>query len=134
MVDIPIKTIPHRIVSRRLTTCNVTEDGKAIRLDFTERTGDPVSIELPFEQAESVVMTLPRLLSSAVRGQTGSADMRYVFWLGQWSLEPAMDQKCLILTMRTPDGFEVAFGVPFEACQAMGWALKHDGDAAVDGD
>jgi hypothetical protein len=102
---------PFRIVSRQLTTCSVIEGGKTICFDFVRQAGESVSIEMPFDQAESIVMTVPRLLSAALKMQTGDAQARYVFSVGNWSLELAKDQNYRILAVRTPDGFEVAFAI-----------------------
>jgi hypothetical protein len=121
----------YRIVSRQLTTCSVTEGGKTIGLNFVGQAGEPVSIEMPFDQAESIVMTLPRLLSAALKMQTHDAQARYVFSVGNWSLELAKDQNCRILTLRTPDGFEVAFAISCETSAAMGSALTGGNEAAL---
>jgi len=119
-----------KIVSRQLTTCTVIEGGKTIRFDLLGQAGEPVSIEMPFDQAESIVMTIPRLLSAALKMQTGDNRARYVFSVGNWSLELAKDQNYRILGVRTPDGFEVALGISFETSVAMGSALTCGGEAA----
>ena len=92
--------------------------------------GEPVSVAFPFRQAASVMMTMPRLLSKALKEQTQSDTSRYVFMLGRWSIE-STEQPCLIMTLTTDDGFEVSFGIPFETCRAMGWALKEEGAKAT---
>jgi hypothetical protein len=122
-----MKPRAREIVSSQLTTCNVIKDGKAIRLDLVEATGDLVSIEFPFDQASSIIMTLPRVLSAALKVQTGRTDMVYVFTLGKWSLQRESDQKGNILTLRTLDDFEISFDLPAEARRAMGWTLLQDG-------
>jgi hypothetical protein len=119
------------IVSSRLTNCNVIKNGEAIRLNFVEQMGDPVSVELPFEQAASFILTLPRLLSTALKAQTGSNEMRYVFPLAHWLVERSGDQKTVMLTLRTPDGFEACFGVPLEACRRLGSALGDAPEAVI---
>lgn len=63
-----------------------------------------MSIEMPFSQAESLVMTIPQLLSIALKMQTGDAQARYVFSVGAWSLESAKENH-RILSLRTPDCF-----------------------------
>jgi len=117
------------IISSGLTTCDATEDGQIIRLDFLDEAGEPVSVAFPFRQAAGVMMTLPRLLSKALRQQTRDDTSRYVFSLGRWSIESS-EEPCLIMTLATDDGFEVSFGIPFETCRAMGWALKEEGRKA----
>ncbi|MEZ2128802.1 MULTISPECIES: hypothetical protein [unclassified Sinorhizobium] len=121
----PMKTNCSRIISRQLTTCGGADGGKTIILGFMKDSGGPVSLEMPFDQAASLVMTLPHLLSSALKLQTGEAKARYVFSIGEWKLESAQDPNFLILTMQTPDGFEVAFAVPVAMCEAMGKSLTH---------
>ncbi len=74
-------------------------------------------------------MTLPTLLTQALRQQTGNDDARYVF--GLRSLENAEGQACLIATLKTTDGFEVSFGIPFDACRSLGWNLYQGAERAV---
>jgi hypothetical protein len=124
------KNALYRIVSNQLTTCSVIESGKTICFDFVGQGDASVSIEMPFNQAESIVMTIPRLLSAALRMQTGDCQARYVFSLGDWSLESVEDPNYRILAVRTPDGFEVAFAISFETSKAMGSALTHASEAA----
>jgi hypothetical protein len=112
-----------KIRSEKLTTCRVAADGGEVGLEFVDATGEPVRLEMPVEQAESLIMTLPQLLACALRQRTGDQDARYVFGLGEWAIESAEDQACLIATLKTPDGFEVCFSIPFEACRSLGWNL-----------
>jgi hypothetical protein len=109
--------------SESLTTCRVAADGGEVGLGFVDSSGAAVRLDLPVEQAESLIMTLPQLLACALRQRTGDQDARYVFGLGEWAIESAKDQACLITTLKTPDGFEVCFGIPFEACRSLGWNL-----------
>ena len=69
-------------------------------------------------------MTLPRLLSKAVRARTGDPQARFVFRIDQWMLEGTHDAQCLLVTLKTADGFEVTFGIPFSHCQTLGDALN----------
>jgi hypothetical protein len=112
-------------------TCGVLEDGEAVRLDLKDRSGRPVSLQFPIEQAEALVMTLPQLLTRALRLRTGNEDARCVFPLGQWLVEAAAEEDCLIVTLKTVDGFEVSFGVPFDTGRALGWALSHDAEPSI---
>jgi hypothetical protein len=121
-----------KISSRKLTSCRVTEDGETVELDLADRSGAAVSVQLPFEQAEAIAMTLPHLLTRAVKKRTGSEEARYVFGLGEWSIEDTREGNCLIVTLKTADGFEVSFAIPFEACQALGWSLKHEAEVATE--
>ena len=119
-----------KIRSSQLTTCRVANDGSNVGLEFLDQSGATVTVELPLDQAEAVIMTLPHLLARAVRRQTGDQDARYVFGLHEWALEGAKDQECLIATLKTTNGFEVCFGIPFEACKSFGWNLQRGADRA----
>ena len=89
-------------------------------------------MELPLDQAEAVVMTLPHLLARAARRRTGNDEARYVFGLHEWAIENTKDDNCLIATLKTTNGFEVSFGIPFEACRSFGWNLQHSASEAID--
>jgi hypothetical protein len=119
------------VTSSRLTTCSVVQDGRAVRLEFLDGDGQPVSVEFPFDQAESIIMTLPQMLSKALQRRTHDESARYVFSLGRWSIE-SCDQKSLIATLATDDGFQVSFTIPFDACRAIGHALRHEGGCGVE--
>ena len=119
------------VTSSRLTTCTVVKEGRAIRLEFLDGDGHPASIEFPFEQAESIVMTLPQMLAKALQRRTHTPSSRYVFSLGGWSIE-SCDQRSLIATLSTGDGFQVSFAIPFEACRAIGHALRHEGQSGME--
>jgi hypothetical protein len=112
----------------KLTTCKALDDGETVKLEFLDEDGNPKSLLLSFEDAESIAMTSPRLLTQAVKAQTGQDNARYVFALGQWLLEGVEDHQSLILTLATVDGFEVSFRIPHATCRALGWSLQHDAD------
>jgi hypothetical protein len=120
-----------KIRSQRLTTCRIAADGNDVGLEFLDQAGVAVTVELSLEQAEAVVMTLPHLLARAVKQKTGDDSARYVFGLHGWSIESAKDQDCLLTTLATTNGFEVCFGVPFEACRSLAMNLLSSvGEAA----
>ena len=121
-----------RILSRELTTCTVSSDGKAVELGFLDWSAKSVFLQLTFDQAQSIVMTLPHLLSQALKKRTGSENSRYVFRIGSWSIEGAENQDCLIVTLATADGFEVSLGIAFDACRQLGANLHDRGEKAVE--
>jgi hypothetical protein len=55
--------------------------------------------------------------------QTGDDTARYVFTLNQWRLEAAADSR-LIITLGTPDGFEVSFCMTIDECGELARALR----------
>jgi hypothetical protein len=120
-----------KITSSRLTTCGVTADWETVELEFVDQSGTATTLQLPLDQAEAVVMTLPHVLAYALKRRTGKPDARYVFGLGEWCIEDTRDQDSLIVTLKTTDGFEVSFGIPFEAGRALGFSLQHEAQAAI---
>ena len=46
--------------SEKLTTCRVAADGGGVGLEFLDSSGNRGALELPVEQAESLIMALPR--------------------------------------------------------------------------
>jgi hypothetical protein len=70
-------------------------------------------------------MTLPHLLSRALKAQHhGDGSVRAVFPLSEWRLEAAAGSKDFILTMMTPDGFEVAFSLSAPAIAQITSAVE----------
>src|SRR5262245_43320606 len=120
-----------KIVSQSLTTCNVIGDGDGFSLNLINAAGHEVSLVLSFEQAQSIVMTLPMMLTRALRAKSGNDNARYVFPMGSWTLESTVDGGCLIATLTTTDGFEASFGIPFAVCQELGAALECGGRIAL---
>lgn len=103
--------MPNEMEARSLTTCDVAPDGNAVHLRFEDTKGQPGALTLPTACIQQLVMTLPHLLSKAIRTQTGDESLRAVFPLGAWHIEAQAGTPNFILTMMTPDGFEVAFSL-----------------------
>jgi hypothetical protein len=120
-----------KIASSKLTTCGVAADWETVELEFLDQSGAATTLQLPLDQAEAVVMTLPHVLAYALKRRTGQHDARYVFGLGEWCIEDTRDQDSLIVTLKTTDGFEVSFGIPFETGRALGFSLQHEAKAAI---
>jgi hypothetical protein len=107
------------IESAQLTTCDVTRDGEIVRLKFMDTSGNSVVLKLPFAQAGSLTMTLPHLLTKALKARHGEEGSRFVFPLGDWVLEGVADGRTVIVTLKTTDGFEVSFVVPLDRCRSL---------------
>jgi hypothetical protein len=117
-----------------LTTCGITQEGHVVRLDLVDERGGDVSVELSFEQAEAIAMTLPSLLTCALQALTGKESSRYVFPLEHWAVEQFGDCTGLLLTLATEGGFQVCFGVPAEACRGLRSVLAKGFDRSGDPD
>jgi hypothetical protein len=116
-----------------LTTCQVAPDGYHVRLNFEDALGRPNTMRLTSACVHQLAMTLPHLLSKALQAQHGDRSLRAVFPLGDWRLEAAAGSKDLILTMMTPDGFEVAFSLGAPAIARMMTAFEEHRSMAEQG-
>ncbi len=114
------------IESTQLTTCDVTRDGEVVRLKFIDTSGNNVVLSLPFAQAGALTMTLPHLLTKALKARFGNEGSRFVFPLGEWLLEGVADGRTVIVTLRTTDGFEVSFAAPLEHCRSLASDLERE--------
>jgi hypothetical protein len=116
---------------RSLTTTEVGADGRRIRLNFIDTRARQASLTLPTNCVHQLIMTLPQLLSKALRAETSDDTVRAVFTLGAWRLEHAADSGVYILSMITPDGFEVAFSLSALDLTEMSSAFEGSGSSEV---
>ena len=101
-----------------LTSWTVSGDGERIRLGFEDGVGRRRRLDLPFDAVSSLLLTIPRMLRTALRAR-GDRSARVVQPLGAWGLERTANPGCLILTLSTPSGFDVAFAVAPHQLAAM---------------
>jgi hypothetical protein len=111
------------IEGEHLTDWAVLAGGTHLRLDFTGTDGKPNRIVLPFDVLFCLLMTLPRMLQSALNARFSDGSLRFVQLLGNWRIEQAEASAGLILRLGTPDGFEVTFAVDGNDANALGAAL-----------
>ena len=107
-----------------LIKCQIAPDGGSVRLVFEGADGQPASLTLPIQCIQQLLMTLPHAASKAIRARHRDDTLRLVFPLGDWKLEQAAGASELILTLNTPDGFEVAFSVGQDAIAQMSRAAR----------
>jgi hypothetical protein len=111
------------IESRKLTTWAVLPGGDQVCLGFAAADGGTHRIVLPFEALTGLLMTLPRMMQSALNERFPDGSLRIVHPLALWRLEQAEGDNGLILKLATRDGFEVAFAIPDEDAGSLGTAL-----------
>jgi hypothetical protein len=117
------------INGKALTTCQVDSAGDAFRLNFESVDGQPASLTLPSECLRALLMTLPRLTAQALRAKYRDDTLKVVYPVGDWSLQLASDRVHRILTLGTPDGFEVSFALQDEDAVGLAASLgerQHD--------
>jgi hypothetical protein len=116
--------MPTEIDVTSLTTCQVSPEGDYVSLSFEDALGRAATLRLTPACVQQLAMTLPHLLSKALQARYGDRSLRAVFPLGDWRLEAAAGSKYFILTMMTPDGFEVAFSLGAPAIARIVSALE----------
>ncbi len=109
------------MVGEGLTAWSVLPGGRRVQLGFEDAGGRCCRLNLPFDVLSALLMTIPRILRTALRAR-GDPSARVIQPLGAWQLERAAGTGCLILTLSTPNGFDVAFMVAPDQLAAMGEA------------
>ena len=111
------------IDGQQLTTWSVLPGGTQIRLDVVAADGRTHRIVLPFDALSGLLMTLPRMLQSALDARFADSSLRVVQRLGAWRLEQLENGGEFVLKLGTTDGFEVAFVLNDEHAGTLGTAL-----------
>jgi hypothetical protein len=107
----------------KLKSWAVLPGGNQISLDFVAIDGGTHRIVLPVDALSGLMMTLPRMLQSALDERFPDGSLRIVQRLGKWQLEQQAIDDDLILKLGTNDGFEVAFALNDQHAGSLGAAL-----------
>lgn len=118
----PYDTQP--IEAEELSAWAVLTGGTHVRMDFVGTDRAPRHIILPFDLLGSLLMTLPRMLQTALDARSADGSLRFVQRLGTWQIEQAAANSGLILRLGTPDGFEVAFALNDRDTEELSAALR----------
>jgi hypothetical protein len=111
------------IEGEQLTSWSVLASGAHVRMDLVDADGNTHALVLPFDLLASLLMTLPRMLQTALDARFPDGSLRFVHQLGAWQIEQAAATTGLILKLCTPDGFEVAFTLNNGDADSLGTAL-----------
>jgi hypothetical protein len=94
---------PTPIQGEKLTTWSVLPGGTQISLGFADADGGNHRIVLPVEVLSALMMTLPRILQSALDERFPGGSLRIVQRLGKWKLEQQEIDEEVILKLGTQD-------------------------------
>lgn len=103
-----------------MTRFETAKDGSSARLDMDDINGCLVSLHMPLECLNRLIMTLPAMVKSALQRRHRDASFRIVYPVAQFRMEIASDFVTRILTLETPDGFSASFGLTEEQCREIG--------------
>jgi len=107
--------------------CGVSAEGDTITLNLPSRNGETCALVLTFEEASALAMTLPRLLTIALRRKYADGALRHVYPLSGYTVECASDYRHLLVTLAANDGFDVVFAVSIERAAALARELVESG-------
>ena len=119
------------INGKALTTYQVDAGGEAFRLNFEGADGQPISLTLPSDCLRALLMTLPQLTAQALRAKYRDDTLKVVYPVGKWSLQVASDGVHRILTLSTPDGFEVSFALQDDDAGSLAASLREHPHAST---
>jgi hypothetical protein len=111
------------IDTETLTTCEIAADGGAISLRFVDSAGQPATVTLSLDDAGSLAMTLPGLITKALQARFDDRSLHNAYPLASWALEQSSDPTQVLVTLRTADGFSACFSVQHQQQNEFGEAL-----------
>ncbi len=116
------------IEAEGLTTFEVSGDGMHVRLHATAVGGEPVALTFSSDWLRQLIMTLPNIASQALRRRFGDEQLRIVYPMGDWKIETTGEHNdTFVVTMGTPDGFEVSFALSSELMCDFGRSVSNTG-------
>ena len=116
---------PDTIIGERLTSWGPAEGGEHVRLGFEDAAGRARAVILPITVLSGLMMTIPRMLRQALEARFADGSLRMIHELGDWRVERAVGADASILSLATPDGFEVTFAVATPQADRLGETLRH---------
>jgi hypothetical protein len=115
---------------RRLVSFETATDGTTVRWIAEDLAGRSVGIVLTIEALTSLLMTLPTMVSNAVKRTHNDPAVRITYPLTDFQIELSPGN-LRILTVSTSNGFSVSFSLTEELSEELGRAhLKGKGRRA----
>jgi hypothetical protein len=120
------------IEAAALTTFEVALDGSSVRFNLLDQAGQPASVTLPALCVNQLLMTIPRMVETALRNRHGDETLRFVHPIESFALElqgvENGAEPHLILTIQTGGGFKASFGAPEEVMKELGYSIVDSTD------
>jgi hypothetical protein len=121
----------NEINAAALTTFEVALDGSSVKLNVLDEAGLPASLILPAACVNQLLMTIPRMVETALRNAHGDDSLRFVHPLESFALELAGPEAAggesrLILTIETSGGFKASFGASEQVMMRLGHSIVRD--------
>jgi hypothetical protein len=98
---------------------------------FVDEAGRSGALSLSIENLSALIMTLPTLATTALRAHHSDPSLRIVYPVGHFALESVPRGQSLILSLATPDGFEVTFALRPATAAELQSAIANDAPGAI---
>lgn len=125
----------NRILADGLTTFGIAPDGERVSLNVRDHDGTEAALELPTLCLNQMLMTLPRIIQTALRKARNDPSLRLVHALETYTLElgtpDAAGERRLILTLRTSGGFAVSFALTNDMVSHLAQSLVDQAPAST---
>jgi len=99
------------IRGKELKTFGLAPDGESFAIHVMDEQSRPAMLVLPSECLHELMMTLPEMVRRSLQLRFREQLMRVVYPVGSWDVERGQTPGSAVVTLRTPDGFEVSFGL-----------------------
>jgi hypothetical protein len=105
----------------RLINFETAADGTAVKLIIKDSAGETLGIVMTIDTLSSLLMTMPTIASSAAKRARGDPRVRITYPAKEFQIEEGPDD-LRILTIGTPEGFNVSFSLTEELSYELGEA------------
>ncbi len=109
----------------RLTTFSIAPDGTGVAIGVADEEGREGALLVPTECLKALIMALPDMMRRALQVQHGDPSLRLVYPAVGWEVESSTQPGTVILTLRTPDNFDVSFAVTQNDLQELAAAVSN---------
>lgn len=101
------------IHGKSLSTFKVAPDGCSVSINVVDEDARQGSLVLSADCLGALIMTLPEMMRQSLCRRYRDASLRFAYPVSDWEIEAAAEApESVILTLRTPDGFQVSFVLP----------------------
>jgi hypothetical protein len=112
------------IDGQALSGIEVTLDGSSLRLHVIDTAGRKATLKLPADCISSLIMSLPNADARALCLRHKDESLRTVFPVHSTIVERSTDPDIYIVTIGTPDAFQVSFGLSPSQCRSIWERVK----------
>lgn len=119
-----------QIVAEALTTFDVDDEGMFVTLHVRDETGQPASLVLPAHCLNQLLMSMPKMIQTAIQNRYDDAALRLVYPLRHFTFEAGTQDAAgvqqFILSLSTDEGFSVSFSAPESKLASLVTAVVDD--------